>query len=62
MVKLLKAAVARNGKLSVTQGVMDTGASFAAVEATLKEMVKSGYVGVDNHPDTGIVIYHFLEL
>ena len=62
MVKLLKAAVARNGKLSVTQGVMDTGASFAAVEVTLKEMVKSGYVGVDNHPDTGIVIYHFLEL
>ena len=62
MVKLLKAAVARNGKLSVTQGVMDTGASFAAVEATLKEMVKSGYVGVDNHPDTGVVIYSFLEL
>ena len=62
MVKLLKAAVARNGKLSVTQGVMDTGAGFAAVEATLKEMVKSGYVGVDNHPDTGVVVYHFLEL
>lgn len=62
MVLLLKAAAARNGKLSVTQGVMDTGASFAEVEATLKEMVKSGYVGVDNHPDTGVVIYNFLEL
>lgn len=62
MVKLLKTAAARNGKLSVTQGVMETGASFVQVEATLKEMVKSGYVGVDNHPDTGIVIYNFLEL
>jgi TM2 domain-containing membrane protein YozV/predicted transcriptional regulator len=62
MVKLLKAAVARGGKLSVTQAVMDTGASFAEVEAILKEMLKKGYVGVDNHPDTGIVIYHFLEL
>ncbi|MBE9015302.1 hypothetical protein C7Y66_26255 [Chroococcidiopsis sp. CCALA 051] len=62
MVKLLKAAAAHGGKLSVTQGVMDTGASFAQVEATLKEMVKSGYVGVDNHPATGVVVYKFLEL
>lgn len=62
MVKLLKAAAVRKGKLSVTQGVIDTGASFAQVEATLKEMVKSGYVGVDNDPDTGIVVYNFLEL
>lgn len=62
MVKLLEAAAVRNGKLSVTQGVMDTGSSFAEVEATLKEMVKSGYVGVDNHPDSGIVIYDFLEM
>lgn len=62
MVKLLKAAAAHDGKLSVTQGVMDTGASFAQVEATLKEMVKSGYVGVDNHPASGVVIYKFMEL
>jgi len=62
MVKLLKAAEARGGKLSVTQAVMDTGASFAEVEAILKEMLKKGYVGVDNHPDTGVVIYQFLEL
>ena len=62
MVKLLKAAAARDGKLSVTQGVMDTGASFSEVEAVLKEMVKSGYVRVDNHPVTGVVVYEFLEL
>jgi hypothetical protein len=62
MVKLLKAAHARSGKLSVTQGVLDTGASFAEVEATLTEMVKSGYVVVDNHPISGVVVYDFIEL
>ena len=62
MVKLLKAAAARGGKLSVTQAVMDTGANFAQVEATLKEMLKSGYVCIDNHPVTGVVLYDFIEL
>lgn len=62
MVKLLKAAAVRHGKLSVTQGVMDTGASFAEVETVLKQMLKSGYVRIDNHPETGVVIYEFLEL
>lgn len=62
MVRLLKAAAAHGGKLSVTQGVMDTGAGFAQVEATLKEMVRSGYVEVDNHPGSGVVVYKFLEL
>jgi len=38
MVLLLKAAAAAwNSKLSVTQAVMDTGASFAEAEAILKE-------------------------
>lgn len=41
---------------------MDTGASFTEVEAILKQMAKSGYVMVGNHPKTGAVIYHFLEL
>ena len=62
MLKLLKAAENRRGMLSVTQAVIDTEASFAEVEATLKEMLKTGYVAIDNHPDTGVVIYHFLEL
>lgn len=62
MVKLLKAAEVRNGTLSVTQGVMDTGASFSEVEAVLKEMLKSGYVKIDNHPVTGVVVYEFIEL
>ncbi|MBW4576118.1 MAG: NINE protein [Aphanothece sp. CMT-3BRIN-NPC111] len=62
MVKLLKAAAARGGKISVTQAVLDTGASFTEVETTFKEMLKSGYVCVDNHPLTGVVIYDFIEL
>jgi len=62
MVKLVRAAAKRGGKISVTQGVMDTGASFADVEAMLKNMLKSGYVGIDNDPDTGVVVYTFLEM
>ena len=62
MVALLKAASTKGGKLSVTQGVMATGSSFIEVEETMKEMLKTGYVSIDNSPDTGIVIYDFHEL
>ncbi|WP_052128608.1 DUF6232 family protein [Neosynechococcus sphagnicola] len=62
MMQLLKVAKGNNGYLSVTQGVMDTGASFTDVESTLQEMVKAGYVSVANHPDTGVVIYKFVEI
>jgi TM2 domain len=60
--KLLEAAAKRNGHLSVTEGVMATGKPFAVVEAELDAMAKSGYVGISNDPDTGIVIYTFGEL
>nr|WP_242072392.1 hypothetical protein [Microcoleus sp. FACHB-68] len=60
LVKLLQAAQARGGKLSVTQAVMDTGIDFAEVEAVLKEMAKAGYVSVAN--DKGVVTYSFNEL
>ncbi|NER48256.1 MAG: TM2 domain-containing protein [Symploca sp. SIO1A3] len=62
MVQLLKAAHSRGGQISVTQAVLDTSASFAEVEATLKEMVNNGYVSVDNHPVSGVVVYQFVEL
>ena len=62
MVKLIEAAESKGGSLTVTQGVKATGASFAEVEATLKEMLKSGYVKIDNDPITGAVTYHFHEL
>lgn len=62
MICLLKAAADKGGKLSVTQGVLATGASFAEVEATFKEMLQAGYVSVDNDPQTGVVVFEFHEL
>ncbi len=62
MVKLAQAAQRRGGKLSVTQAVIETGIEFAEIESTLQTMVKKGYVGIDNHPVSGVVIYDFLEL
>ncbi|ABA24554.1 TM2 [Trichormus variabilis ATCC 29413] len=62
IVKLIEAAETKGGSLTVTQGVKATGASFTEVEATLKEMLKSGYVKIDNDPITGAVTYHFYEL
>lgn len=62
MVQLIEAAETKGGSITVTQGVKATKASFAEVEATLKEMLKSGYVKIDNDPITGAVTYHFHEL
>ncbi|NDJ16558.1 NINE protein [Myxacorys almedinensis] len=62
IIALLKAADARGGKLSVTQGVMATGIGFADIEALLSDMLKSGYVEVSNDPDTGVILYEFKEL
>lgn len=62
MQRLLKAAMANGGGLTVTQGVAATGLGFEEVEETLREMVVKGYVDVDNAPDTGVVVYRFVEL
>ena len=62
LVKLLQAAEARGGRLSVTQGVMETGASFAQVEASLIHMVRAGYADITNDLETGVVTYEFREL
>ncbi|MDB9447925.1 TM2 domain-containing protein [Anabaena sp. CS-542/02] len=62
MIALLRAAEAKGGTLTVTQGVSATGAGFAEVEATLKEMLTSGYVRIGNNPITGVVTYYFDEL
>jgi TM2 domain len=61
-VRLVKAAGDRGGKISVTQGVMDTDATFVEVETTLRDLAKTGYVEVYNDPDTGVVLYEFREL
>lgn len=59
---LTRAAAKSKGALSVTQGVLATGKSFERVEAALDTMAKSGYVGIDNDPETGVVVYTFREL
>lgn len=59
---LLHAALIHNGRISVTQGVMETGKSFEEVEHALDEMVQSGYIFTRNHPDTGVLEYVFKEL
>jgi TM2 domain-containing membrane protein YozV len=61
-IKLLKAAEARGGKISVTQGVLETGLTFQQIETLLKEMLRSGYVEIANDPETGVVLYEFHEL
>lgn len=61
-IKLLKAAYTKGGKLSVTQGVMATGATFGEVEEAFREMLKTGYVSIENDPVTGVVMYYFHEL
>jgi hypothetical protein len=62
MIELARAAQKRGGKLSITQAVIDTGISFEEVENTLNEMTKKGYIIMDNDPDTGAIVYNFVEL
>ena len=62
MRRLLEAAREHGGRLTVTEGVEATGLPFPEIEETLRDMVASGYVDVDNAPDTGVVIYRFLEI
>lgn len=62
MLALLKAAKQHAGRLSVTDGVIATGASFREVERILKAMESTGYVYMDNDIATGVVVYVFKEL
>ena len=59
---LLREAKQRGGRLTVTQGVMATGKTFDEVEDCLRGMLTSGYVDVDNDPESGAVIYVFGEM
>ena len=62
MLALLRAAQQHGGRLSVTEGVLETGVPFTEVERVLQTMVNSGYVYVDNDPATGVVVYIFKEI
>lgn len=59
---LLREADRRNGRLTVTQGVMATGRDFEDVRACLQTMVLDGHADADNDPGTGAVFYVFPEL
>lgn len=60
--RLLRVAHRGDGQLTLTQAVMETEEDFEAVEAALHALVAGGHVDVDNHPDSGIVVYRFPEL
>lgn len=62
IVKLIEAAEANGGSLTVTQGVKATGASLVEVETILKEMLQSNHVRIGNNPISGVVTYYFDEL
>ena len=60
-IALCRAASESGGALSVTDGVMATGQPHDEVEKALDEMARRQWVDIDNHPDTGVVIYRFLD-
>jgi hypothetical protein len=62
MLQLLRAAQKHGGRLSVTQGVVETGVLFGEVERVLQSMLKSNYVYMDNDPATGVIVYVFKEI
>lgn len=62
IVKLIEAAEAKGGSLTVTQGVKATGASIVEVETMLKEMLQSNHIRIGNNPISGVVTYYFDEL
>ena len=62
IVKLIEAAEANGGSLTVTQGVKATGASLVEVETMLKEMLQLNHVRIGNNPISGVVTYYFDEL
>jgi hypothetical protein len=62
MLQLLRAAQKHGGRLSVTQGVLETGVLFGDVERVLQSMLKSNYVYMDNDLATGVVVYVFKEI
>jgi len=60
--QLLKLAKRNQGRLTVTDCVLETEATFADVEKSLTALVKSGYAHVTNDDKTGVVIYEIPEL
>ncbi len=62
VIQLLQLAKQKKGRLTVTDCVLETGASFTEVEQQLKELVTAGYALVTNDVVSGIVVYEIPEL
>ncbi|MGB3296113.1 MAG: TM2 domain-containing protein [Phormidesmis sp.] len=62
MIQLLQLAKRKRGRLTVTDCVLETEATFAEVEQQLQQLVKSGYAFVTNHETSGVIIYEIPEL
>ena len=60
--RLLRVAHRGDGKLTLTQAVMETEAGFEEVELALHALVSAGHIDVGNDPDSGVVLYLFPEL
>ena len=61
-IQLLQLAKRNQGRLLVTDCVLQTGASFAEIETQLQELVKSGYAQITNDERSGVVVYEIPEL
>ena len=62
IVKLIEAAEANGGSLTVIQGVRATGSGIVEVETILREMLQSDHLRIGNDPISGVVTYYFDEL
>ena len=59
--RILRAAHRGDGRLTLTQAVMETEADFEEVEKALHALVTAGHIDVGNDPDSGVVLYLFPE-
>lgn len=62
VIQILQLAKQQKGRLTVTDCVLETQATFAEVEAQLRDLVKSGYAVVTNDISSGVVVYEIPEL
>lgn len=62
LVHLFQAAQTHQGKLTLTTAMAATGLAAADLESLLTDLMRQGRVDVGNAPDTGVLVYTFLDL
>jgi hypothetical protein len=60
--RLLHAAAAAGGRLTVTSAAHAAGITLEQAERVLGEMAKSGYVDAELEPHSGVLVYVFREI